>query len=95
MGTVDLVIVDMPEDSRVPGMGPLVPNWTKLDGDEYEAILRFASKYLQDDGGLILLMLIGLVDPLDDDIQLRKSGFTIQLDWLCKQPHPLAHPHYA
>jgi hypothetical protein len=77
MGTVDLVIADMPKDSRVPGMEPMVPNWNKLYGNEYEAVLRFASKYLQDDGGLILLMPIGLVDSLDDDIRLRKSGFTI------------------
>jgi hypothetical protein len=77
MGTVDLVIADMPKDSRIPGMGLIVPNWNKLHGDKYEAVLRFASKYLQDDGGPILLMPIGLVDSLDDDIQLRRSGFTI------------------
>jgi hypothetical protein len=92
--TVDLIIADMPEDLHVPGMGSGVPAWNKLQGDEYEIVLKFVSKYLQDDGGLILLMPIGLVDSLVDDIRLRKNGFTIHVDWLCQQPHPLAHPHY-
>jgi hypothetical protein len=79
-GTVDLIIADMPEDSPMPGMGSGVPAWNKLQGDEYETVLRFASKYLQDDNGLILLMPIGLVDSLIDDIRLRKNGFTVHID---------------
>jgi hypothetical protein len=39
-------------------------------------------------------MPIGLVDSLEDDIRLKKAGFTIQVDWLCQQAQPLAHPHY-
>jgi hypothetical protein len=93
-GTVDLIIADMLENLPVPGIGSRIPYWNKLHGDEYELVLRFSSKYLQDDGGLILLMPIGLVDSLEDDIRLKRAGFTVQVGWLCQQAQPLAHPHY-
>jgi hypothetical protein len=57
-------------------------------------VFQFSNKYLQDDGGLILLMPIGLVDSVEDNIRLKRAGFTVQVDWLCQQAQPLAHPHY-
>jgi hypothetical protein len=63
IGSVDLVIADMPEDQCVLGLSTEIPEWNAM-GDMYDLVLRFASRYLNDDGDLILLMPIGLLENL-------------------------------
>jgi hypothetical protein len=93
VGLVDLVIADMLEDQCVPGLSTEIPEWNEV-GDMYDLVFRFASRYLNDDGGLILLMPIGLLENLEGNQLLTDHGFEITIDWLCHQPHPLAHPNY-
>jgi hypothetical protein len=64
-------------------------------GDMYDVVFRLASRYLDDDGGLVLLMPLGLLENLKGNDLLKIHGFEINIDWLCHQPHPLAHPNMA
>jgi hypothetical protein len=93
LATADLLIADMPDGSIVLGLSTEVPDWNKM-GDFYTSIFTFASKHLDDDGGAILLMPIGVIDGHDFIKLLEKYNFQISVDWLCHQPLPLAHPNY-
>jgi hypothetical protein len=92
-GTVDLVIADMPDDLHVPRLSDGTPEWNSV-GDMYDAVFRFASTYLNDDGGLLLLLPLSLLENLEGNDLLKIHGFEISIDWLCHQPHPLSHPSY-
>jgi hypothetical protein len=46
----------------------------------YNVVFRFASRYLNDDGGLILLMPIDLLENLERNHLLTDHGFEITID---------------
>jgi hypothetical protein len=54
----------MPEDQCVPGLSTEIPEWNEV-ADMYDLVFHFTSRYLNDDGGLILLMPIGLLENLE------------------------------
>jgi hypothetical protein len=93
-GTADLIIADMPKDLRVPGVSAVIPEWNRL-GDFYASVFKFASKHLDDDGGLILITPVGAIDSPGFIKLLEKFGLEISIDWVCHQPVPLAHPNYS
>ena len=93
VGIVDLVIANIPEDLHIPGFLSEILEWNVV-GDMYDSIFCFISKYLNDDGRLILLIPIGLLENLEGNQLLMDHGFEISIDWLCHQPIPLAHPNY-
>jgi hypothetical protein len=78
-GTVDLVIADMPEDLHVPGLSDCTPEWNSV-GDIYDAVFHFASTYLDDDGGLLLLLPLDLLENLEGNDLLKIHGFEISID---------------
>ena len=69
----------MLEDQCVPGLSTEIPEWNVV-GDMYDVVFCFASKYLNDDGGLILLMPIGLLKNLEGNQLLTDHGFEITID---------------
>jgi hypothetical protein len=93
-GTADIVIADMPEDLCFPGLSSVTPEWNRI-GDFYSLVFKFASRYLDDDGGLILITPVGVLDSLSLMKLLEKFGLEISIDWVCHQPVPLAHPNYS
>jgi hypothetical protein len=79
IGSVDLVIADMPEDQCVSGLSTEILEWNEV-GNMYDLVFRFASRYLNDDGGLILLMPISLLENLEGNQLLTDHGFEITMD---------------
>ena len=46
-------------------------------------------EYLDDDGGLVVLLPFGLTYELNK--WATKKGYTIAEEWICHQPKPLLH----
>jgi hypothetical protein len=84
----------MPEDLCVPSLSTEIPEWNRT-GDSYTSVFKFASRYLDYDGGLILFMPIGVLDSQGFVKILEMFGFQISIDWLFHQPAPLAHSNYS
>jgi hypothetical protein len=56
--TLDLIIVDVPEDLLIPTMSDpvdVVPPWNQSADSLLEAVFVFAEDYLQDDGAIIVI----------------------------------------
>jgi hypothetical protein len=56
--TLDLIIVDVPEDLPVPTVSKptdAVPPWNQSANSILEAAFVFAENYLQDDGAMIVI----------------------------------------
>jgi hypothetical protein len=62
--------------------------------DMYSQVFKISSKYLDDDGALLLLTPIGMIDSGDFVALQNRHCFDISPDWICLQPLPLAHPNY-
>jgi hypothetical protein len=54
----------MPEGLYVPGLSETIPVWNSM-GDMYSHVFKIASRYLDDDGALLLLKPIGMIDSGD------------------------------
>ena len=91
----DLVILDQPFDSIVSGFGNKVPQWNSMAGKEkewYSTRFEFASRFLNDDGGILILMPSGLNYELMGWIE--KYRLRTKCEWSCHQFEPLTHPTY-
>ena len=73
-----------PSDWNVVPEGDLIP-W-------YTSLFAFADAYLDDDGGMILMMPFGLSYELHRLAQ--KVGLEVKAEWICTQPEPLVHPQF-
>jgi hypothetical protein len=84
--TLDLIIVDVPEDLPVPTVSDptdAVPPWNQSAVSLLEAVFVFAKDYLQDDGAMIV------IHPFQMDAKSTILGYCIEYgfetrkEWLC------------
>ncbi|KAG0631975.1 hypothetical protein M758_1G295400 [Ceratodon purpureus] len=91
----DLIIIDTPFDSIVSGFGNQVPKWNSMGGkpkEWYSTRFEFASRFLHDDGGILIFMPSGMnyeIMRLSIEHRLRTK-----CEWSCHQSEPLTHPLY-
>lgn len=91
----NLIIIDQPFETLVPGFGDTIPVWNSLDGSInhwYSSRFEFAYDYLHDDGAILVLMPTGLSH------ELLHWGLKYKLktkcEWQVQQSEPLTHPAY-
>jgi hypothetical protein len=93
--TLDLIIVDVPEDLHVPTMSDpanVVPPWNQSAESLLEAVFVFAKDYLQDDGAIIV------IHPFQVDAKSNilgycvEYGFETRKEWLCMNHLHLCSP---
>ena len=99
-GVVNLVLVYQPSDTFVHGIpahegdDATPPNWNLIpDGDLipwYSSLFEFSEAFLDDDGGLIVLMPCGLSFELHR--LAHRAGLEVKAKWICNQSQPLVHP---
>jgi hypothetical protein len=84
--TLDLIIVDVPEDLPIPTVldpTDVVPPWNQSADSLLEAVFVFAKDYLQDDGAMIV------IHPFQVDAKSTilgycvEYGFETRKEWLC------------
>jgi hypothetical protein len=84
--TLDLIIVDVPEDLPIPTVSDptdAVPPWNQSAVSLLEAVFVFAKDYLQDDGAMIV------IHPFQMDAKSTILGYCIEYgfetrkEWLC------------
>ncbi|KAG0566984.1 hypothetical protein KC19_7G101700 [Ceratodon purpureus] len=93
----DLIILDQPYNSPVQGCGDDIPEWNCMDVEEdgklwYEPRFAFISKYLNDDGGILILMPSGLNYELMPWVYA--NSLKLKCEWQCHQREPLHHPRF-
>lgn len=93
--TLDLIIVDVPEDLPVPTVSEppnVVPPWNQGADSLLEAVFVFADDYLQDDGAMIV------IHPFQVDAKSTILGYCVEYDfdarkeWLCMNRLHLCSP---
>jgi hypothetical protein len=93
--TLDLIIVDVPEDLHIPTVlepAGVVPPWNQSADSLLEAIFVFAEDYLQDDGAMIV------IHPFQVDAKSTilgycvEYGFETRKEWLCMNRLHLCSP---
>jgi hypothetical protein len=93
--TLDLIIVDVPEDLPVPTVSEpadAVPPWNQSADSLLEAVFVFAEDYLQDDGAMIV------IHPFQVDAKSTilgycvEYGFETRKEWLCMNRLHLCSP---
>ena len=99
---VHLLLVNQPTNTLVHGIPildsvePSPPEWNLIaNGDLimwYSALFAFAKAYLEDNGGMVVLMPFGLSYELYRLAQ--KIGFEVKAEWVCNQSEPLVHPNF-
>ena len=103
---VHLVIADQPHgtyvenaegfENRLDKKKP-PPIWNRyVVGTEsnkwYNTLFTFTDEYLDDHGGLVVLMPIGLTYELNK--WATKKGYSVAGEWICHQQEPLLHVLY-
>lgn len=91
----DLIIIDTPFDSIVSGFGNQVPQWNSMGGkpkEWYTIRFEFASRFLHDDGGILIFMPSGMNWEIMRWIE--KHRLKTKCEWSCHQVEPLTHPLY-
>ena len=100
---VHLVIADQPHGTYVENAEGFEhrlekkrppPIWNRYSvgtkpSDWYNTLFSFIDEYLDDDGGLEVLMPFRLTYELNK--WATKKGYTIAGEWICHLPEPLAH----
>jgi hypothetical protein len=93
--TLDLIIVDVPEDLPVPTVSEpadAIPPWNQSVDSLLEATFVFAEDYLQDDGAMIV------IHPFQVDAKSTILGYCIEYsfetrkEWLCMNRLHLCSP---
>jgi hypothetical protein len=93
--TLDLIIVDVPEDLPIPTVSEpadVVPPWNQSADSLLEAVFVFAEEYLQDDGAMIV------IHPFQVDAKSTILGYCIEYgfetrkEWLCMNRLHLCSP---
>jgi hypothetical protein len=93
--TLDLIIIDLPEDLPVPtvsNLADVVPPWNQRADLLLKAIFVFAEDYLQDDGAMIV------IHPFQVDAKSTilgycvEYGFETRKEWLCMNRLHLCSP---
>jgi hypothetical protein len=93
--TLDLIIVDVPEDLPVPTVSDLidaVPPWSQSADSLLEAVFVFAEDYLQDDDAMIV------IHPFQVDAKSTILGYCVEYsfetrkEWLCMNRLHLCSP---
>ena len=99
---VHLLLVNQPSDTFVNGI-PIPdthdaspPDWNVVPKGDlipwYMSLFAFADAYLDDDGGMIVMMPIGLSYELHKLAQ--KVSLEVKAEWICTQPELLVHPQF-
>ena len=100
---VNLILADQPHRTYVKNVEGFEhhvdrkvdpPAWNRFPRktgslEWYSNLFLFADQYLDDDGGLVVFMLHGLMYELHRNAIRR--GYTIAREWICHQPVPLQH----
>jgi hypothetical protein len=93
--TLDLIIIDVPEDLHVPTMSnptDVVPPWNQSVDSFLEVVFVFAEDYLQDDDAIIV------IHPFQVDAKSTilgyyvEYGFETRKEWLCMNRLHLCSP---
>jgi hypothetical protein len=93
--TLDLIIIDVPEDLLVPTVlepADVLPPWNQSADSLLEAVFVFAENYLQDDGAMIV------IHPFQVDANSTilgycvEYGFETRKEWLCMNRLHLCSP---
>jgi hypothetical protein len=93
--TLDLIIVDVPEDLPIPTVSEpadVVPPWNQSADSLLEAVFVFAENYLQDDGAMIV------IHPFQVDAKSTILGYRVEYgfetckEWLCMNRFHLYSP---
>jgi hypothetical protein len=93
--TLDLIIVDVPEDLLVPTVSDLVdvvPPWNQSTDSLLKVVFVFAKDYLQDDSAIIV------IHPFQVDAKSTilgycvEYGFETRKEWLCMNRLHLCSP---
>jgi tRNA G10 N-methylase Trm11 len=93
--TLDLIIIDVPEDLHVPTVSEpadAAPPWNQSTDSLLEATFVFAEDYLQDDGAMVV------IHPFQVDAKSTilgycvEYGFETRKEWLCMNHLHLCSP---
>jgi hypothetical protein len=93
--TLDLIIVDVPEDLPVPIVSDptdVVPLWNQSADSLLEAVFVFAEDYLQDDGAIMVIhpFQVGAKSTIPG--YCVEYGFETRKEWLCMNRLHLCSP---
>ena len=84
--TLDLIIVDVPEDLPISTMSEpadAVPSWNQSANSLLEAVFVFAEDYLQDDGAMIVIHLFEVDTKSPILGYCIEYNFETRKEWLC------------
>jgi predicted protein tyrosine phosphatase len=93
--TVDLMLVDYPENLRVPTVSDPshdIPRWNKLDPATLDAIFDFADHHIHDGGAMVVIHPYDVVVKSSVLGYAKSYGFMERKNWVCMNRLHLCHP---
>jgi hypothetical protein len=93
--TVELMLVDYPEDLRVPSVSDPsndIPRWNKLDPATLDAIFYFADHHIHDGGAMVVIHPYDVVVKSSVLRYANSYGFMERKNWVCMNRLHLCHP---
>ena len=93
--TVDLMLVDYPENLRVPTVSDPseeVPRWNKFEPADFDAIFDFADNHIHDDGAMVVIHPYDVAAKSSVLGYAKSYGFVERKSWVCMNRLHLCYP---